>query len=165
MKKLHALLLAAICLALPLSVQAITVSGQLESSPAYDFDVFNFNVNVAGGFNLNLYGDTDPYLLLFSGTNVFTSGTFIAQDDDSGGGLDSFIFANLSVGSYTAYITTHGTYWDGFSFQSNHDHNPSNWTLSIDGDASPSSVPDGGSSLLLLGLAMGGLAWFKRSKS
>jgi hypothetical protein len=156
--------LAAAFLALPLSVQALSVSGTLNDSPPFDFNAFTFTVGTAGFTTLFLSGDTDPFLILFSGTNTFTSGTYISQDDDNGGGLNSMIATVLPVGTYTAYITTHGTFWDGTGFLHSHDHTPMNYTLTISGDVAAATVPEGGASVLLLGLAAGGLALFKRSK-
>jgi hypothetical protein len=165
MKKLLALLTIGF-LALPMSLHAnVSTSGSLTSS-SDNFDLFNFHIGTAGVTNFYLDGDTDAYLFLFSGTNDFSVGAYIAEDDDSGAGfLDSQLILNLGVGDYTAYITTHGSVWTGSSFQTFHDHTPMNYTLTISGDVSQNGVPDGGSSLLLLGMAACSLAMFKRSKA
>lgn len=157
-------------LVLPIAAQAtiITTSGSLTSPPEGNFDTFNFNQDLSGATSLFLASDTDAYLLLFSGMDVFTNATFIAQNDDGGGGLNSLLNLTLAAGSYTAYITSHGTYWDGSSFEIGHDHLPMNYTLEIEGDVSagepPMGVPEPGT-LALLGLGLAGFAIRSRRKN
>jgi hypothetical protein len=72
----------------------LTTNGTLPDSPAGAYSLFNFNVTTAGTTTFSLGGDTDPYVGVFSGTNVLDNTTFIAHDDDSGAGLNSFLSLN-----------------------------------------------------------------------
>lgn len=147
-----------------MSAQAgLITTGTLENSPAYDFDTFNFQVNTPSTVSLLLDGNTDAYLILFSGIDTFNSSTFIAQNDDSGPGLDSFLNLSLAAANYTAFLTTHGTYWNGSAISSNHDHTPMDYTLTITGDVSVSAVPEP-ASFALLGLGLAGLGFSRRKK-
>jgi hypothetical protein len=153
-------------LALPANAATVSTSGTLPDAPLGAYHLFNFEVTTAGIVSLELDGNTDSWLGLFSGTNVLSNATFLGQDDDGGPGLDSFMSVALAVGSYTAWITTHGSYWDTStnSIYTYHDHTPMSYTLSITGDVSnmspvplPASLP-----LLMFGLAGLGVAARRR---
>lgn len=145
----------------------VTTSGTLPVTPEGAYSLFNFTVNTPGLTTLVLEGDTDAYLGLFTGTNVLSNGTYITQDDDMGGNLNSLLSLTLAAGSYTAWITTHGSFWDtsrnAISF--NHDHAPMNYTLRIEGDVSAANAIPEPASLALLGMGLAGFGLSRRRKS
>src|SRR5689334_12669885 len=108
LRAISAGILAAACSLGSMSAQAsvISTSGVLATNPIGAYTLYNFEVTSAGKTTLLLDGNTDAWLGLFSGTNFLDNSTFIAQDDDAGGGYDSKLVLNLAVGKYTAWITT-----------------------------------------------------------
>ncbi|WP_417720406.1 PEP-CTERM sorting domain-containing protein [Salipiger sp.] len=139
-----------------------TTSGLLTSPPVGAYELFVFDVDVAGTTTLQLSSDSDAFLGLFSGNSVLDNSTFISQDDDSGGGLNSFLSSTLSIGTYTAWITSHGSYWDTGSnaIATDHDHLPMNYTLTINTDISGASTVPLPAAAPLLGGGLGLLGFF-----
>ena len=165
MKKLHGLL-SVLLLAGSMATHAgvITTNGSLASSPASDFDTFSFQVDALSTVSLSLDGNTDAFLILFSGIDTFNSSTFIDQDDDGGFGLDSLLSLSLAASNYTAFITTHGNFWDGSAIVNDHDHAPMDYTLTITGLVSSVSVPEP-SGIALLGLGLAGIGCSRKKKT
>jgi hypothetical protein len=147
---------------------SISTSGSLLGPPVGAYELFNFQVNSPGIVNFELAGGaSDAWLGVFSGTNVLDNSTFIAQDDDSGPGLDSFLSLNLTAGSYTAWITNHGSFWDtgSNSISTNHDHLPMDYTLTINGDVSVAGgIPEPSSAVILSlgGIGVGLAVWQRK---
>ena len=161
---ISAFLLATACLGA--QAATVTTSGTLPDSPVGAYSLFNFSVLDNSVTTLTLNGDTDSWLGLFSGTNVLSNATFIAQDDDNGDGLDSFLDVTLAAGDYTAWITSHGSYWNPStnSIFTDHDHAPMAYTLTINGSVVANAVPEP-ASIALLGLGLVGLIAGRRRNS
>lgn len=157
--------LASVCSLASLSAQASVIksTGVLPGNPVGAYTLFNFEVTTAGLTTLTLQGNTDAWLGLFTGTNVLSNSTYVAQDDDGAGGLNSRLVLNLAAGNYTAWITTHGSSWNTTtnSIYTNHGHTPMGYTLTIDGDVVTSDVPEP-ASLALFGLGLAGVAARRR---
>jgi hypothetical protein len=83
------------------SVQVNGPAVQGNIAAANESDVYSFVVATAGVHAIETAGSTDCFLTLF-GPNSQTA--FIADDDDSGAGLNSRIVANLALGTYYARV-------------------------------------------------------------
>ena len=55
--------------------------------------------------------------------------------------------------------------WDFTSQDPNAGTSPDSWTFSASGASTPPSVPDGGSTAMLLGAALTGLAFLRKKKT
>ena len=76
-------------------VNGLAVLGNIE--PANESDIYTFAAPMTGLYTIETTGNTDTFLTLF-GPNSQTE--LIAQDDDSGPGLNSRIVADLAAGVY-----------------------------------------------------------------
>jgi len=88
----------------PLPIPEIPVNGgpvEGNIAAANESDVYTFTAGAAGVFIVETAGDTDTLLTLF-GPDSQTA--FIAQDDDSGPGLNSRIVANIDAAVYYARV-------------------------------------------------------------
>jgi Bacterial pre-peptidase C-terminal domain len=119
---------------------SIELNGFRESSPTNGFnDFFRFSATVGDQlvFRVNAIGGGDPLIRLLSST-----GTFLAQDDDGGGGFNSLISYNVTnSGDYVAAVRGFG-------------NSVYSYDLKITGLTPVSAVPEPGEwAMLLCGLA------------
>lgn len=125
-------------------------------------DVDFYNISTAGGlFSATMDSpSTDPMLFLWD-----SAGNPILFNDDWFG-LQSYITGVLAAGNYILGIAT---YANGYGFHhADTDFGGSEggsdfygYTVHLEG-AQTSGVPDSGTTVALLGLAMGGMAWVSR---
>lgn len=77
------------------------------SSGFYNFR-YTFDVLADGMVRIATSGGQDPILWLDD-----SSGIEVASDDDGGGGLESLIEIDLTVGTYTLQVGNYGSFGDG----------------------------------------------------
>jgi hypothetical protein len=92
-----------------------SVSGAI--SPAGDRDFYRFVLTVSGRMSIQTAGSTDTYGILYN-----QNGGSLAQNDDSGAGLNFLIERDLTPGTYFIRVTHYsqfgtGPYTLNFSFQ------------------------------------------------
>ena len=83
----------------PIEVNGPAIEGAI--SAANERDMYTFTVATPGQYTIETAGSTDCFLTLF-GPDDQTM--FIAQDDDSGAGINSRLILNLSTGAYFARV-------------------------------------------------------------
>lgn len=66
---------------------------------------YTFTLTATKTVTIDLTSSDDSYLFLLNGTG--SGGSIIAQDDDSGGGMNSRITRSLAAGNYTIEATTY----------------------------------------------------------
>jgi hypothetical protein len=131
-----------------------------------------------GSMTVSIFGDnnSNPFFPIPDNTNTLHSGSFNATSSvqDAWMGLSGLNW-NLTAGTYWLGFTTNDAWgWmpdsapsplSGYAFTSGGNWNSANYLklgIRINGDPTTQSVPEGSSSLVLLGLAFGGLALFRR---
>lgn len=141
-----------------------TGSGTLDSisgnfTDGNDVDFFSIYLD-GSAFSATVSSGTDPMLFLWD-----SSGNPLLFNDDYFG-LQSFIGGTFSAGNYilgiSQFANGYGLHqadsgWAGSSYGF------ATYTINL-GGAQATGVPDGGSTLALLGLALGGIAWVRRSR-
>jgi Bacterial pre-peptidase C-terminal domain/PEP-CTERM motif len=129
---------------------SISLTGRRESSPTNGFnDFFRFGATAGDQivFRVNTIGSGDPFIRLLD-----SAGGFLAQDDDSGGGLNSLINYNITqTGNYFAAVRGFG-------------NSVYNYRLTVTGLTPTGSVPEPAAwALMIAGFGLVGGAMRRRT--
>ena len=132
-----------------------SITGLFSGSGDVDF----FNIYISGGiFSATVSSSTDPMLFLWD-----SAGNPLLFNDDYFG-LQSHIGGSFADGDYilgiSQYANGYGLHFADSGWSSDF-HGTNSYTISLE-NTSGTSVPEGGSTLALLGLALCGFSWMRR---